>query len=248
MLEKIKNYFKDWNRFELSFLIIGILSSILSSVIFNGTIIDTLYTSSYLITALLMAKGKVECYFVGFVSVFFYGIVSYNQGYYGELLITIFLTFPIMIIGIISWLRHQDKEDDVVIISSLSRKEITLALASQLILFWIYYFILKIFNTDLLIISSLSVVTSVLASYFEARRSEWSLFCYIANDIVIITLWLIPIIGGQVELVSVLVGPVLLLINDIYGSYNWRKLKNQQKEKNMIVDANDTDKKSEDRR
>ena len=167
MLEKIKNYFKDWNRFELSFLIIGILSSILSSVIFNGTIIDTLYTSSYLITALLMAKGKVECYFVGFVSVFFYGIVSYNQGYYGELIITVFLTFPIMVIGIISWLRHQDKEEDTVIISSLSKKEITIVLLSQLILFWIYYFILKVFNTDLLVISTISVVTSVLASYFE---------------------------------------------------------------------------------
>lgn len=234
MIKRIKNYFRDWTKFELSFLIIGILTSILSSVIFNGTIIDTLYTSSYLITALLMAKGKVECYFVGFVSVFFYGIVSYNQGYYGELLITIFLTFPIMIIGIISWLRHQDKEDDVVIISSLPKKEIIIALSSQLILFWIYYFILKIFNTDLLIISSLSVVTSVLASYFEARRSEWSLFCYIANDIVIITLWLIPIISGQIELISVLVGPILLFINDIYGCYNWKKLKEQQKEKNLV--------------
>ena len=195
MLKKIKNYFNDWTKFELSFLTIGILIAIVSSIIFNGTIIDTLYTSSYLVTALLMSKGKVECYFVGFVSVFFYGIVSFQQAYYGELLITIFLTFPIMIIGIISWLRHQDKEDDVVIISSLSKKEIILALASQLILFWIYYFILKIFKTDLLIISSLSVVTSVLASYFEARRSEWSLFCYVANDIVIITLWLIPIIS-----------------------------------------------------
>lgn len=234
MLKKIKDYFRDWTKFELSFLMIGILASILSSVIFNGNIIDTLYTSSYLITALLMAKGKVECYFVGFVSVFFYGIVSYNQGYYGELLITIFLTFPIMIIGIISWLRHQDKEDDVVIISSLSKKEIIISLASQLILFWIYYFILKIFNTDLLIISSLSVVTSVLASYFEARRSELSLFCYVANDIVIITLWLIPIINGNTELISVLVGPILLLINDIYGSLNWRKLKKEQKEKNLV--------------
>lgn len=227
----IKKYFSDWNKFELTFLFLGIAISILSSIIFKGTIIDTLYTSSYLITALLMAKGKVECYFVGFVSVFFYGIVSFNQGYYGELLITIFLTFPIMIIGIISWLRHQDKEDDVVMISSLPRKEIIIALLSQFILFWIYYFILKMFNTDLLVISSLSVVTSVLASYFEARRSEWSLFCYIANDIVIITLWLIPIISGQIELISVLVGPILLLINDIYGSYNWKKLKQHQTDK-----------------
>jgi len=81
----------------------------------------------------------------------------------------------------------------------------------------------------------MSVVTSVLASYFEARRSELSLFCYIANDLVIITLWLIPIISGQIELISVLVGPILLLINDIYGSYNWRRLKNQQKEKGIGV-------------
>ena len=231
----IKKYFEDWNKFEKSFLICGLLTSIISSIIFNGTVIDTLYTSLYLITALLMSKGKVECYFVGFVSVFFYGIVSYNQGYYGELIITAFLTFPIMIIGIISWLRHQDKEEDTVIISSLSKKEITIALLSHLVLFWIYYFILKAFNTDLLVISTMSVVTSVLASYFEARRSELSLFCYIANDLVIITLWLIPIISGQIELISVLVGPILLLINDIYGSYNWRRLKNQQKEKGIGV-------------
>lgn len=230
-MRKIKEYFADWTKFELSFLTAGLTISILSSIIFHGNVIDTLYTSSYLITALLMAKGKVECYLIGFVSVFFYGIVSYNQGYYGELLITAFLTFPIMIIGIRSWLRHQDEKDDVVAINSLSKLEIVLSFTSQLPLFWIYYFILKIFNTDLLLISSLSVVTSVLASYFEARRSELSLFCYIANDFVIIILWLIPIVNGETELVPVLVGPLLLLINDIYGSYNWIRMKKRQKEK-----------------
>lgn len=230
----IKKYFKDWNKFEISFLICGLLSSIMSSIFFNGTVIDTLYTSLYLITALLTSKGKVECYFVGFFSVFFYGIISYNQGYYGELIVTIFLTFPIMIIGIISWLRHQDKEEDTVIISSLSKKEITMVLLSQFILYWIYYFILKAFNTDLLVISTISIVTSVLATYFEARRSELSLICYVANDLVIIALWLIPILKGQTELISVLVGPILLLINDIYGTYNWNRLKKKQKEKGII--------------
>lgn len=233
-MEKIKYYFKDWTKFELTFLISGLLISILSSILFKGTIIDTLYTSLYLITAILMSKGKVECYFIGFLSVFFYGIVSYNQAYYGELIITIFLTFPIMIIGIISWLRNQDKEDDTVIISSLSKLEIILALLSQVVLFWGYYFLLKMFNTDLLIISSISIVTSVLASYFEARRSELSLICYIANDFIIITLWLIPIINGSTELIPVLVGPILLLINDIYGTYNWRRIKRKQMEKGVI--------------
>lgn len=233
-MRKLKEYFSDWTKFELGLLVIGLSISILSSIIFNGNVIDTLYTSSYLVTALLMAKGKVECYLVGFVSIFFYGIVSYNQGYYGELLITTFLTFPIMIIGIRSWLKHQDEKDDVVMINSLSRPEIVISFASQLLLFWLYYFILKFFNTDLLIISSLSVVTSVLASYFEARRSEFSLYCYVANDFVIITLWIIPIIGGDTELVPVLVGPLLLLVNDIYGSINWSRMKRRQKAQNTL--------------
>lgn len=232
-MQYIYNYFKDWNLFEKLYLFVGIVVGILTSIIFNGTIIDSLYTVTYLTTAILMSKGKVESYFIGIISVFFYGIVSYNQGYYGELLITIFLTFPMMIIGIISWLKHQDKDEDVVIISSLSKKEIVFAFSSQLILFWVYYFLLKAFNTDLLMISSLSIVTSVLATYFEARRSELSLFCYVANDLILITLWMIPIINGDTSLISVLIGPMLLLVNDIYGSYNWKRLKDIQKGKEI---------------
>lgn len=232
-MQYIYNYFKDWNLFEKLYLFVGIVVGILTSIIFNGTIIDSLYTITYLTTAILMSKGKVESYFIGIISVFFYGIVSYNQGYYGELLITIFLTFPMMIIGIISWLKHQDKDEDVVIISSLSKKEIVFAFSSQLILFWVYYFLLKAFNTDLLMISSLSIVTSVLATYFEARRSELSLFCYVANDLILITLWMIPIINGDTSLIYVLIGPMLLLVNDIYGSYNWKRLKDIQKEKGI---------------
>ena len=233
-MDKIKKYFSDWTTFEKCFLTFGVLASILSTLCFQGTIIECLYTLLYFITALLMSKGKVECYFVGFVSVFFYAIVSYNQGYYGELLITAFLTFPIMIIGIISWLRHQDKEENVVIINSLDKKELAISLVSQIPLYFVYYFILKLFNTELIVISTFSVVTSVLASYYEARRSDLSLPCYIANDCFIITLWLIPIIQGDISLISVLVGPVLLLMNDIYGTYNWQRMKKKQSKKTNL--------------
>ena len=218
----------DWTNFEKTFLAFGILTAIATTIGFHGDLVNLLYVISYFVTALLMAKGKVACYFIGFFSTFFYAFVSYNQGYYGELLITLFLTLPIMIVGIISWLRHQNKEEKVVIINSLSKKEIAIAFILQIPLYAIYYLILKQFNTDMLILSALSIVTSVLASYFEARRSELSLWCYIANDLVIITLWLIPVIAGDTALVSVLVGPILLLMNDTYGAYNWRHMKQKQ--------------------
>lgn len=180
-----------------------------------------------------MSKGKVECFFVGFVSVFFYAYISFNQAYYGELLITAFLTFPIMVWGIISWFKHQDKEENVVIISTLSKKELLTIFLLQIPLLFVYYLILKIFNTKLIILSTFSVVTSVLASYLEARRSELTLPCYIVNDLFIFSLWLVPIMNGETALISVIVGPSLLLMNDIYGTYNWQKLKKHQKDKNL---------------
>lgn len=228
----IKRYFKDWTKFELSFLTIGLSLAILFAIIFKGTIIDMCYTILYFTTALLMSKGKVESYFVGFIGVFFYAIVSFNQCYYGELLITIFLTFPIMIIGIISWIRNQDKEDNTVIINTLSKKEIVIVLISQIIMFWLYYYILKIFNTPLLVISTCSIVTSMLASYFEARRSELSLVAYICNDIILISLWITPVMQRDITKIPVLLCPTLLLINDIYGTYNWRRIKNKQAKQN----------------
>ena len=232
-MKKIKKFFSDWNLFEKVFLVVGISLNILANVIWGWDIVNFLYVLASFLTTLFMAKGKVASYFIGIVSVIFYGIVSYNQGYYGELLIMIFLTFPIMIVGIVEWLKHIDKDEDVVIIKDLKKKEIVIAFASQLILYWGYYLLLKTFNTDLLILSSLSVVTSVLASYFEARRSEFSLFCYIANDLIIISLWIIPIFYGQTALISVLVGPLLLLVNDIYGSCNWIRLKRHQIQKGI---------------
>ena len=113
----IKRYFKDWTKFELVFLICGLTISIASSVIFKGTIIDTLYTSLYLITVLLMSKGKVECYFVGVVSVFFYAIVSYNQGYYGDTALISVLIGPILLLindiyGSYNWIRMKKSQKE----------------------------------------------------------------------------------------------------------------------------------------
>ena len=48
------------------------------------------------------------------------------------------------------------------------------------------------------------------------------------NDIVLIILWSIPIIKGNLSIVPIVLCPILLLINDIYGMYNWKTIKNKQ--------------------
>ena len=220
---------KGWTIFERLFLVLGTISAFVLTFLFKGTWIDLGYTLLYFWTALLLAKGKYSCYIIGIISTFFYAFVSYNNSYYGEVIIAMCCTLPLMIVGLVNWLKHQDNTNTVVI-KEISKKELIIVLFSQAIMFVGYYYLLKVFNTNNLLVSTFSIVASIIATYLTARRSEYGFVGFIINDIIIITLWSIPVIGGNTNLIPVLLCPVLLLINDIYGVYNWKKIKNKQKE------------------
>ena len=140
----IKNYFKDWNLYEKLYLSLGIITTVLVTIISKSSIISMLYVITYITNALLSSKGKPECYIFGFTGIIFYGYLSYQQKYFGELIIIVFMSIPVMIMGVISWLRNRD--DETIIINTLSKKEILLALLSQVIMFFGYYYILKLFQ------------------------------------------------------------------------------------------------------
>lgn len=219
---------KDWTKFEKTFLILGTVIACILTFIFKGTWIDLGYSLFYFWTALLLAKGKYSCYIVGIISTFFYAFVSYSNSYYGEVIIAMCCTLPLMIIGLVNWLRHQDNTNTV-IIKEITKKELILVLLSQVVMFFGYYYLLKAFNTNNLLVSTFSVVASVIATYLTARRCEHGFIGFIINDLILIILWSIPVINGELNIIPILICPVLLLINDIYGAYNWRRIKYNQK-------------------
>lgn len=220
---------RDWNLFEKLFLIIGTLVAVVVTIIFKATWVDLGFTLLYFWTAILLAKGKFACYIIGIISTFFYAYDSFVNVYYGEVIISMCCTLPLMIVGLVNWIKHQDKENTV-IIKDVSKKELIVLLTSQAVLFMGYYYMLKAFNTNNLLISTISIVVSVIASYLTARRSEHGFIGFIINDIVLIGLWGLPIIQGNLSIMTVALCPVLLLINDIYGVFNWRRIKLEQSE------------------
>lgn len=125
--------------------------------------------------------------------------------------------------GVFSWVTHKNEETDTVESNQISKKEwIILSLAST-IGFVALYYVLKYFNTSQLIISSLSMVTSLIATYLITRRSKYSFLFYIGNDIILILLWGIPIVQGEFYLLPILVENIILLMNDSYGLKNWNE-------------------------
>jgi len=219
---------KDWTKLEKMLLIGSIIVVSLVGIIFKSDLLTTICSIVGIITALLLAKGKNLGQIFGLLIVALYSIVSFKNGYYGEVIIYLGIMLPMYIIGIISWLKHQNKETNSVEVNKIKAKEWCIVFIVSIVAFTLIYFLLKMFNTNQLIISSLSVIDSLFAVYLGVRRSKYSFYFYVINDLILIALWGIPVIGGSLILLPMVFNPLINLINDLYGIYNWRKLERIQ--------------------
>lgn len=224
----MKKIFKDWTLFEKILLFGSIFLVSATGVIFKSDILTTMCSLVGIITVLLLAKGKNLGQVFGLLIVILYSIVSFKNRYYGEVIIYLCIMFPMYIIGIISWLNHQNKETNTVTVNTIKTKEWVIVSIGSIISFVGIYFLLKSFNTNQLFISSLSVIDSLFAIYLGIRRSKYSFYFYVINDLILITLWGIPCITGKIFLIPMLMNPVINLVNDIYAIYNWKRLEKIQ--------------------
>lgn len=220
--------FKGWNKFEKILLFTSIILVLLVGIIFKSEVLTTICSIVGIITALLLAKGKNLGQILGLLIVALYSIVSFKNKYYGEVIIYLCIMLPMYIIGIISWLKHQNKETNSVEVNSIKVKEWIIVSIASIITFIAIYFLLKAFNTSQLLISSLSVIDSLFAIYLGIRRSKYSFYFYIVNDLVLIVLWGIPVVRGSLILLPMVFNPTINLINDIYGIHNWKKIEKIQ--------------------
>lgn len=83
-------------------------------------------------------------------------------------------------------------------------------------------------NTANLAVSTFSVLTSFVAVWLTMRRSPLYALAYALNDIVLIVLWSFAA-AESIEYISMVVCFVVFLVNDIYGFFNWCRLRRRQK-------------------
>lgn len=224
----MKKLFKDWTIFEKTLLFISIILVGLVGIIFNSPFITILCAISGITTALLQAKGKVLGQVTGLLLIILYSYISFKNKFYGEVIIYLIIMFPMYIMSIVSWLRHQNKKTNTVEVYKIKKSEWIIVSIISVISFVGIYFLLKLFDTNQLFISSLSVIDSLFAIYLNIRRSKYSFHFYVVNDLIVIILWGIPVISGSLILLPMVFNPIINLINDIYGIYNWKKLEKLQ--------------------
>ena len=225
----MKKLFKNWSILELFLLTCCPIVVLVVGIIFKSDALTIITSIGGIVCGMLLAKGFAMGQFFGALIAILYSIVSFKNGFYGEMLIYLLIALPMYIWGVIEWLRHKNKETKSVQINSISIKEWVIVGICSVLVFIGSYFLLKALNTNELIVSTMSFNFSILARYLLARRCKYGFASYIIYDLILIVLWGIPIIQGDLTLLVMLVNPIVNLVNDSYGFINWTKLQRKQK-------------------
>ncbi len=226
-MKKLK-YIRDLSGFELGLWITSVAVISLSFFLSGGKDFLTMTASLIGVTALIfVAKGYVLGQVLTVVFAVFYGIVSFHFHYYGEMISYLGMTTPSAVAAILSWLRHPYEGTKEVKVNKLNAKYwLLLGLLTSGITV-AFYFILSALGNANIVFSTLSVATSFIASYLTFFRSPYYALGYAANDVVLIVLWTMATFEN-ISYLPMVACFIMFLLNDLYGFYNWQKMKKRQ--------------------
>ena len=167
MKKGLLNYFKVS---EIILWVISVTMIVGSFVLFDQSNYLTLLASIVGVTSLIFnAKGNPfgQVLMIGFSII--YGIISFRNAYYGEMITYLGMSMPMTIVSLISWLKNPYKGNKKEVkVNQIKGKEWALMFSLSVLVTIVFYFILKAFNTANLWVSTLSVTTSFLAVYMNA--------------------------------------------------------------------------------
>ena len=215
-------------RFEIGLWTFSVIVTFVNFFASGSSIIN-LAASLVGVTGLIfVAKGAVAGQVLIIIFSVLYGIVSFKERYYGEMITYLCMSAPMAAVSLISWLKHPFKDSGEVEVSSVgAKKGAALAVISTAVTVAVY-FILKALDTSSLLVSTISVATSFVAASLTFLRSPYYAIGYALNDVVLIALWVIAAINDPSAWVMVSCF-VMFLANDLYGFVSWKRMSARQK-------------------
>lgn len=206
-------------------MLVVILSSVFSGEVDYISMIASLFGVTSLI---FIARGYPIGQVLMLVFATMYAFLSYEKAYYGEMITYMGMTLPMAVFSLVSWVRHPYDKSGEVKVNRLSKKTLSGVTLLTVAVTVAFYFILAALNTANLMISTFSVATSFFAAFLTYLRSPLYALGYVANDIVIIILWVLAALKDP-GAYSVVACFSVFFINDVYGFISWRRMDKKQR-------------------
>lgn len=225
----IQKSIQNLNKYELALWLCSVALLTVTFIINpNKDILNLIATLIGVTSLILNAKGDALGQVLMVIFSVLYGIISYRFRYYGEMITYMGMTAPIAALSVITWLKNPYSEREVKV-SRMNVKKWVILTVCTIIVTWVFFYILRYFDTPNLLFSTVSITTSFAAAALTMLRSPYYAIFYSLNDIVLIVLWVLATLETPAYYTMVLCF-VIFLINDIYGFYSWRKMRKRQED------------------
>lgn len=229
MLKKILGYF---TKLEWGLWLGGVAVILVGFFIGAEKNLLSLFSSLFGVTCIIFnAKGNVWGQVVSIGFALLYATLAYFNRYYGEMIIYLALMTPIHLVSIVVWLKNRNTKAEhiEVKINSLSAKEYAVFAVVGAGASVGFYFLLQALDTDNLIVSTISLITSLAAAYLMLRRCEYFAVSFVLNDVILIVLWSLKICTAGISVLPSVLSFVIFLANDAYSYFSWKNIKRRQR-------------------
>lgn len=218
------------NIFAYSMIAMVVIINIISIVVFKEINILALIASiSGVASAVLSAKGHINCYYIGLINIVSYVVVAFYSHFYGTLLLQLLFFIPMQFIGIYHWKKHLKPNTKIVNTKEMTLNQIILTTLLSVAVALLYSMFLRLIGSHAVILDSSITTMSIIGTVLSIRRykEQW-LFWSIVN-ILSILMWSTSASNNHTGILMATTY-VIYLINSVYGYINWKSLLGTQEE------------------
>lgn len=209
-------FIKGRNIFEHMFLLTGIVLQFIVYYITKDTMISLVSGITGIISVVLCSQRKISFYFFGFIQLFTYMYLAWQQRFYGELVENIFYIIT-MIIGIITWLKNYNKDEQIVESKRLSIIQLSIISSIMILLCIIFgYYMSNYTDNTQPYMDSFSTIPAFIAQSLLMLRYREQWIFWVIIDIVSIFMW--SIAGNWIMVIQF----IFWTINCLYGYIKWK--------------------------
>ncbi|MDR3296434.1 MAG: nicotinamide riboside transporter PnuC [Clostridiales Family XIII bacterium] len=218
-MKKMLAYWKAW---ELAWLLVFGLTALWITLVTGDNLFGFVVFLSGVLCVVLVAKGSILNYPAGVVNTLGYAWIALHNGLYGEAGLNLIFYFPMNFVGFFLWRRHT--AGGIVKMRALRPgTALIFAIGCAVLVAALGFGLSLIPSQNTPYIDAATNVLSVAATLLMVRRYREQWICYIALNVLTVTMWAVRMANGSPDGLLMIVMWSAYLVNSVYGWLNWSK-------------------------
>lgn len=228
LLDFIKGEFLGWEKYEKILFPLIILLIISVAVYMQDVPASIISAICGICATILAGKGKISCYMFGIISNFCYSYISFENEFWGNLVLNMLFYLPMQFVGIYNWKKHMKKETQEIYKTKLAVYERLVCSIILICTCIATYFILLKLNDANALFDSITTILSIGAFVLTVKRciEQWYLWTII-NSLCVL-MWFGAYIQGSHCFATILMWSTYFVLG-LYFLNKWNKEVNIRK-------------------